>query len=134
MKNIYIYFISITFILVSCNDEFSKEVDIFNFDQNNSFKLYQDYQSADGRLTFSISKFHESRCPEGAMCFWQGEARITILFQKPKTDKIELNTYNNLKDTVFTYEFELIEVTPYPIISKEYSSDDYRVTVKIKEI
>jgi len=80
----------------------------------------------------------DSRCPEGATCFWAGRVISTLLITdngltsrimltEPRpTDQPDANTY---KQYSFTSK-----VQPYPELGKQISKDDYRLFLTVKNI
>ncbi|MDZ7805946.1 MAG: hypothetical protein U5K71_02385 [Gracilimonas sp.] len=71
----------------------------------------------------------DSRCPEGATCFWAGNARIIIQLNDLKT---ELNTYLDPKITdISDFTVELISLTPYPNIIKKIDKDEYTAELRV---
>jgi len=80
----------------------------------------------------------DSRCPEGATCFWAGRvisallitdngltSRIMLTEPRP-TDQPDANTYKQ-------YEFTS-KVQPYPELGKQISKDDYRLFLTVKKM
>ena len=124
-------FLLILLIFVLCKK--NEENYLFDIGIENSFEIYETYNSVDRLLKFSISEINDSRCPIGAVCIWQGEAEVTIAFETPLIETIVLSTYHNLKDTVMGYEIQLIDVTPYPELGKEIETEDYEVTLRIEK-
>lgn len=126
-----LYFIALIFILAlfSCNDE--EGINDFNFREGKSFVLNEDYTSNDNTLTFRIVDMQDSRCPEGVYCIWQGEAKFKVAVDVPVNDTIELSTFDKKTGILENYHFELIEVSPYPVINTEIRPEDYRVRLII---
>jgi len=80
----------------------------------------------------------DSRCPEGATCFWAGRVISTLLITdngltsriiltEPRpTDQPDANSYKQ-------YEFSS-KVQPYPQLGKQISKDDYRLFLTVSKI
>lgn len=85
-----------------------------------------------GAVTVTFTSIAEdSRCPEGAHCVWEGNARVMLTFSK---QLIGLNTTLSPKDTVLgAYVIELKQVDPYPRLEVESKPEDYFVTVVVKK-
>ena len=132
MKTGLIIFLLLLFSFSGCQNEDEDNTFIFDIEQN--FRLYKDYTSANGVLVFELNELHDSRCPTGATCVWQGEARVSISLEDMPSDTLVLSTYDNLKDTMGMYSFELIDVKPYPDVEKAIEPNDYVVTLVISEI
>ena len=77
-------------------------------------------------ITFK-SVLEDSRCPTGAECPWEGNARILI--QISQTD-IELNTTLEPKQATYqAYTIRLVAVEPYPILNEEIEPEDYSIKI-----
>ena len=119
-------------ITYSCNKEILPEP--FNIGLEENFQIGEDYQANDNALKFKISVINDSRCPSDVVCIWQGEAVVNITVKSPQAGTIELSTYDNLIDTVGSYSFELVSVSPYPISTKTIKPEDYKVALKIEKL
>lgn len=67
----------------------------------------------------------DSRCPEGAVCVWQGNARVGITINKYEAD---LNTF--LDSTQVTYSgwiVRLLNVSPYPKLQVSRKPEEYSI-------
>lgn len=129
-KILYLFFLSIG--LFACNKETSPE--LFTFGTEKNFQINDEYLSGDNSLKFSISEINDSRCPSDVFCIWQGKADVKIEVLNPAIETLVLNTFDNLKDTVGNYSFELKDVSPYPISTQTIQLEDYNVTLKILEL
>lgn len=73
-------------------------------------------------LTFSSLK-EDSRCPEGAVCVWAGNAKIGITADAVE---FELNTTLEPAQAQFSgYTIKLIAVSPYPKLNEIHKPEDY---------
>ena len=83
------------------------------------------------------SVLNDSRCPKGAMCFWEGNAEVKFRFEKFNENPIffNLNTHLNFtKDTIIDrYNISLIQLNPYPEIGFRYSQMLYKAQLIIKK-
>jgi hypothetical protein len=83
------------------------------------------------------SILEDSRCPIGAMCFWEGNARIKFHFEKPNLTPVYfiLNTHPNSVNEIIIDRFKisLLNLLPYPSI-KNIDSLERRAEILVKEI
>lgn len=116
-----------------------KEKDSF-FLLNQSFTLAQGAKaclsSENVCLTFE-KVYGDSRCPLGAMCFWEGVAEVNFTLQINQTKyPFTLHTLDKLqyqKDTVIQgYNIKLEQLNPYPE-TKPIDQKDYRAQVIISK-
>jgi hypothetical protein len=101
----------------------------------NSFKIKLgqtlEFQDADLSVTFE-ELLEDSRCPEGATCFWAGNGRVIIQLNDLQT---ELNTYLDPKSIDLAgFEIELLSLTPYPEINNEVEPEDYFAELVVEKI
>ena len=74
---------------------------------------------------------NDSRCPEGVLCFWEGNARIVI---EVSQFAFELNTSLEPKEIDhFGFKIEFKSVNPYPVIDENINIEDYRITLIVSE-
>jgi hypothetical protein len=132
MKTILWLLLASGIALFSCNSE--NVNDTFSFNLEKSFQIGDAYFSTDHSLQFQITEINDSRCPSDVICVWQGEAVVKIEVQSPLTGTLELNTHDNLTDTIGSYSFELMDVSPYPVSTKLIELDEYRVTLLIEKL
>ena len=104
---------------------------MFSFDREEEFALYESYYSADHQLSFSVDSIHDSRCPRGVYCIWQGQADVFLTVKTFKTYHLVLDSNKNIRDTIQNYEFQLIDVLPYPDLSSPSSSEDRYAIIKV---
>lgn len=84
----------------------------------------------------------ESRCPNGAECFWEGvaEVQFTVEGIVANTVNIKLGTLTvasngfapNELDTL-GYHFKLINLSPYPAIGHELHEGEYQATLVVSK-
>lgn len=83
------------------------------------------------------SVLNDSRCPDGAMCIWEGNAEVKFKFEKLNENPIffKLNTFLNFtKDTIIdNYKISLIGLNPGQIIGVSYPKKLYKAQLLIKK-
>lgn len=107
---------------------------VFQLDSGQRFALQEEYASVDHGLSISVEHVSDSRCPTGVVCVWEGEATVYLYVRTQNVQELVLSTVRQPKDTVQNYEIELVDVSPYPDISREIEQEDYEVTLKITRI
>ena len=132
MKKLLLLLMLVGIVLVSCDEELFTETFTLGLEQD--FKLGGEYESSTNSLIFSIVEINDSRCPSDVVCVWEGKADVRIDVDRPQSGSILLSTYDNLKDTVGDFSFELIDVSPYPISTETIKLEDYNVALKIVEL
>lgn len=77
----------------------------------------------------------ESRCPDGALCFWEGEAIVKLQIAKSGmgSTTIELNTTQPRMAEFFSYTVELLELSPHPVLDQQLDASAYRASLIIKK-
>ncbi len=77
----------------------------------------------------------DSRCPEGAVCAWPGNARIAVTLNKSgKEVGYELNTNFNPKKVVGEgLEIELIRLNPYPKLNTTRDKKAYKAVFLVRK-
>ena len=83
------------------------------------------------------SVVNDSRCPTGAYCFWEGNAKVRFKFEK-YTDKpvyFSLNTNRQFPaDTIIDgYKFSLISLKPHPALERRINQKDYKAELIVKK-
>jgi hypothetical protein len=83
----------------------------------------------DNDLIIRLLDVEDTRCPEDAMCVWEGNAKLDLRAEhKGETADFSLNTFGDEEydndTTLWDYEITLNELKPYPQTSGE--------TVKLK--
>ncbi len=91
-------------------------------------------------ISISFTKLAEdSRCPENAVCIWQGLAEVEVLISVNGTEeKFLLSTYPTFRNvpSIVQYgglTFSLEEVNPYPNTTKSYSEKDYSIHLLVEK-
>lgn len=71
----------------------------------------------------------DSRCPQGAVCVWQGNAEVIL---EVSGKEISLNTDLEPKEAVVgQYNIRLQDVIPYPIMDEEHAPESYSITIVV---
>lgn len=87
-------------------------------------------------LTFR-EVINDSRCPEGAVCIWQGQVQCLLnITIEGKKEQLTL-TQSGLSGTAFqTYHQYYLEfnVTPYPNLEEDIKASDFRLELKVSLI
>lgn len=109
--------------------------DIETFDEliwNDTISLsYQEcLNDRENQLYFCFeSVVSDSRCPKGAMCFWEGNAEARFKLQKHNSAPVffNLNTHTGFTcDTIIDgIKFTLLDISPYPEINHRIDQKDY---------
>lgn len=132
MKKLILITFLATLLIHSCNKEDLSTS--FKIGLEEEFKQGKINQSDNNLLKFSITEINDSRCPSDVVCVWEGKADVKIVVEYQQPGSIILSTYNNSIDTIGSFSFELIEVSPYPISTQNIDLEDYKVTLKINEL
>lgn len=83
---------------------------------------------ADGDWLSFDSLVHDSRCPTGATCVWEGNAEVHLaLRQDGQLHRVVLNAHPSfpMDSTLAGLTMAFIDLTPYPHIDSSYASDRY---------
>lgn len=130
MKQLSFALIFLLLVCASCEKEIEGSYR-FDLGMESQFLPQKEYESENRSLRFSILEINDSRCPTGVYCFWQGMVELRIAIEQPVKDTISLNSHDLKITQSGAYEFELIDVTPYPDINTPSSIDDYRVFMEV---
>ena len=79
-------------------------------------------------LTITFRSVHDdSRCPQGVMCFWQGNAGVIVELSGAR---VPLNTAIEPREAVYSnYTIQLIAVAPLPKAGTNLDPKDYIITL-----
>jgi hypothetical protein len=85
-----------------------------------------------GSLTIKfLSLAGDSRCPEGVLCVWMGNAEVILEVSK---NEIRLNTLLDPKEEVVgDYNIQLRDVIPYPKAGVEYMPENYSIKIVVSK-
>jgi hypothetical protein len=83
------------------------------------------------------SVLNDSRCPEGAECFWAGNAQVKFRFVKADDDPVFFNLNTNTGFTTDTivggYKFTLKALNPYPSLKDTSLPKAYKAEIEIEK-
>lgn len=130
-----IFLLSFSLLLIRCSDSSTNydEVELgkeFEIKVGDSAILNQQ-----GIIIKFKSVNDDSRCPAGAVCFWEGNATITLELKNSIGDTISanLNTTLEPKEAEFSDLTILLKsLTPYPILDSVINPSDYTATLLVK--
>jgi hypothetical protein len=96
--------------------------------------VYQDtlFLSAEKEWLLFDNLVHDSRCPAGATCVWEGNAEVGFsLYQGEGHHSFVLNTHPRFQTdtTVAAFAITVLDLTPYPHVDSTYRADQYAVQV-----
>ena len=93
-------------------------------------KMGDSVQLQDESITIKfLDVAEDSRCPKGATCIWEGNARIILRISRQDTS---LNTAFKPKIMNYMkYQIKLIEVKPYPRVDRKIKQEDYLIKLNI---
>jgi hypothetical protein len=117
-----------------CSDYDAEEL---RLNETVDLKYSELYCNSKYELRLSFDSILDSRCPIGATCIWEGNARVKlhVLQSGKSTSTFWLNTHiSSLTDTLVNgIHYELIDLLPYPEAGKYYSLDDYTLQLLISD-
>jgi len=91
-------------------------------------------KSEELKITF-LNVTSDSRCPSDVTCIWQGQAGIELDVQKGEeesTVSLSIGGDSSPEESIFnSYLIQLVDLSPYPISTKNIQPEDYTVTIKI---
>ncbi len=95
-------------------------------------------------ISVTFREFSESRCPKGAVCVWEGEGLVELIFENARGDIVSAlpvirpgrdpERYTWLKAYVMDYRVTLLELEPYPEVDTQSSPEEYTALLKIERI
>jgi hypothetical protein len=122
----YISFVLFIFLSIACHRDSESSTEQNNPKLGDSFDLKtgESVSIKNEQLNFQFVNVPEdSRCPEGAMCIWAGNAAVVIkIFNVMDT----VNTYLNPKEINYdSYTITLLKLSPYPKIGVPRDTTQY---------
>ncbi|WP_289054355.1 hypothetical protein [Carboxylicivirga marina] len=99
----------------------------------NHYKIGTEY-SITPDLSFTIKSISDSRCPEGAVCVWEGDVLMDFVINegnKVIDTTMNLNYHRNNPLVFGGFRFEIQDVIPYPVYGEEMLPDDVRVVIDL---
>ena len=79
----------------------------------------------------------DSRCPEGVVCVWQGNARAHFSAANSRGERAEFDLNTGLQPRAHRfggYTIKLEKLVPYPHINRETPIDEYVATVSVSPV
>lgn len=84
--------IGVFLILFGCNNK--DEVNTLQIGKITEVKLYETVENSKLNLSLRVENINDSRCPIGAVCFWEGNANVEFqLTTKKGKCKLSLDTH-----------------------------------------
>ena len=84
-------------------------------------------------LDVEFSGIDDSRCPSDVTCVWEGRASVILhIFNQTQYQTITLTTGETTTWHLDSYEINLIDVSPYPVSTKDIS-EEYVATISISK-
>ncbi len=95
--------------------------------------------SGDTTIVYCLDSISDSRCPSSLACFWQGvaSAKLSISINQVQ-HQVKLCTMTHLPfypndTTIAGFSFIMVDVTPYPTISPNPSSN-YQAIINVRRL
>ena len=97
-------------------------------DQEIQIRLGESTTLEKGTLTIKfMSLVGDSRCPEGALCVWQGNAEVIL---DVSGNEVALNTALEPKEAVMgAYIIRLQDVIPHPKMDEVHAPESYSIII-----
>ena len=86
---------------------------------------FQTYICFDSVLT-------DSRCPNGVVCVWAGNAAARFKFDKLNTNPFFSDLYTHTGTIINGYEIYFLDLFPYPTLGIQIKPEDYKARIVIK--
>ncbi|MGD2253519.1 MAG: hypothetical protein PVF70_11455 [Anaerolineales bacterium] len=89
-----------------------------------------DIREAGFGITF-IAVAEDSRCAEGAVCVWKGNARVEI-----SVSNIDASLNTTLEPRQMSYQgylIRLVAVDPYPVLGEQIAPENYVIALIVTE-
>ena len=100
-----------------------------------SLNVNQQAQLPDGNVIRFVMVEEDSRCPQDAACFWEGNAVVLLelIEQGLPPRPIRLNTHEEFgrEVTVRGYTISLYNLNPIPHTEREIKPDEYVVELRV---
>ena len=92
-------------------------------------------EKAIGGLRIAFEGVEEdSRCPEGVVCVWQGNARVHFSATDRAGQRVEFDLNTGLQPRAHRfggYTIKLEKLVPHPHVNREIKVDEYVATVSV---
>lgn len=86
---------------------------------------FQTYICFDSVLT-------DSRCPQGVVCVWAGNAAARFKFDKLNNNPFFIDLYTHTGTIINGYDFTFLELSPYPKLGIQIKPEDYKARIILK--
>ena len=137
-----ILLVSLIFVLLACATKKAQDGSSQNtVDFDAPFKITQkkgvQFENDDLKLSFDAIT-EDSRCPEGATCVWEGQAKAALtVTTKSGSEKIVMVRKGGQKENsvaeVGHYRIYLAAVNPYPKEGATIEPADYKLSLIVKQ-
>lgn len=130
----------IMIFIYSCDNSTTppQESDTLILNDSNYVNLSEFIFNTEEKLKLSyLNLAEDSRCPFGAVCFWEGNAKVDVAFiVDDLTHLLELNTHQDFQidTTIDNYYLKLLDVEPYPVLDSSHVGKDGRIKIYISKI
>lgn len=137
MRKIFKFGLIGVFILFyGCNKK--EKVNTFEIGKVTELRLNETVENFEFDLSLRVENLNDSRCPNGVVCIWEGNASVEFqLTTKKGKYKFILDTHNPpgfKNDTVVEgMKYQLIDVLPYPDIYEELPEKTVKILVDCKQ-
>ena len=134
MKRSFIAIISIILAVACSNKEdiISKSDLLLN--DTIALKYNIEYTNKANNITLLLDSITDSRCPNGVYCVWEGNASVYLNVTVEKQSAlVKLHTHVSfVNDTsIKGYNFNFIDIAPYPEFQVTTNPDDYEAAILI---
>ena len=137
MKNLLLFLLLITGFLsfFACN---KADDDTPQLNRIFTLKIEETATFDDPELALTADSIvSDSRCPNGAVCVWEGLVEVTFTFTTDDTDysvNLTLHADNPQKaeTRIAGYTLRLVTVNPYPDIDHPISPEEYILSLVIE--
>ena len=101
-------------------------------DEEIQIKLGESVTLEGGNLTIKFKSVEgDSRCPQGVVCVWEGNAEVILEVSK---NEFALNTALDPKEKVVSdYNIQLKDVIPYPKAGEELTPENYSIKIVVSK-
>jgi len=81
---------------------------------------------------------NDSRCPEGATCFWAGNAKVKFKYIRLNEDPFFFDLNTNISFTndsiIDGYRYTLLNLFPYPSLKHHTDEKEYQAELSIEKV
>ncbi len=133
-------FLFIAVFFSSCDKEKNRNPLDFQLGQSFDLAFENTADCTCGELSVTFADVVEdSRCPIGAVCVWEGQARVQLQVKSPEgSQSVEL-IYQALRssfdrDTIGNFAVSLLDVSPHPREGQTIDKRDYRIRLMVEEL